>query len=242
MKAGDVMTRRVITTDPDASVLEAVRLMLQNQISGLPVVDAKDQLVGIVSEGDFIRRSELGTQHKSARWLDFLLGPGRLADEYVRTTGRKISEVMTRDPKAVSADTPLEEVVALMERHHIKRLPVVEDGKLVGIVSRANLLHALASLALDAPARSTDDAAIRQRLLIELEGQRWAPKINVIVRNGIVELWGAIADERERAAFLVAVENIAGVKGVRDHLAFIEPMSGMVFPSPEEEAESRKAS
>jgi len=232
MKAGDVMTRRVISIDPNASILEAARLMLENHISGLPVLD-NGRLVGIVSEGDFLRRSEIGTQHRVARWLEFLLGPGRLASDYVRSTTRKISEVMTRDPKTISADTPLEDVVELMERHRVKRLPVIKDGSLVGIVSRANLLHAVATLVLETPERSTDDASIRERLLIELEGQLWAPPINVVVHNGVVDLWGTIMDERARAAFVVAAENVAGVKEVRDHLTVIEPVSGWVFQPPE---------
>jgi CBS domain-containing protein len=121
--------------------------MLQNNISGLPVVDAKGNLLRIVTEDDFLRRSELGTQRHRPRWLEFLIGPGRLAAEFVRASGRKVGEIMTPDPYTMNADTPLEEVVQLMERHRIKRLPVVEDGKPIGMVSRANLLHALASFA-----------------------------------------------------------------------------------------------
>jgi CBS domain-containing protein len=229
MKSGDVMTRQVVSIGPDDSVLQAVRLMLQNRISGLPVVDADGKLIGIVTERDFLRRTELDTQHHGPRWLEFLVGPGRLATEYVRSSGRRISEIMTRDPKTISADTALEEVVSLMERHNVKRLPVVDDGRLVGIVSRANLLHALASIAADAPERPHDDQTIRERLLTELEGQPWAPKINVIVRDGIVELWGTITDEREREAFVVAAENVPGVKAVRDHLTWAHPMSVMAF-------------
>jgi CBS domain-containing protein len=229
MKAGDVMTRQVVSIGADDSVLQAVRLMLQNRISGLPVVDQQGKLVGIVTERDFLRRTELDTQHHGPRWLEFVVGPGRLAAEYVRSSGRRISEIMTRDPRTISADTALEEVVSLMERHNIKRLPVVDDGKLVGIVSRANLLHALASIAADAPERPHDDQTIRERLLTELEGQPWAPKVNIIVRDGIVELWGTITDEREREAFVVAAENVPGVKAVRDHLTWAHPMSAMAF-------------
>jgi CBS-domain-containing membrane protein len=240
MKAGNVMTRRVMSVGPDDSVVRAVRMMLQNHISGLPVVEPTGELVGIVTEGDFLRRTEIDTQHHGPRWIEFLLGPGRLATDYVRASGRKVSEVMTRDLKTISADTPLEEVVSLMERHHVKRLPVVENGKLIGIVSRANLLHALASIATDVPERPHDDQTIRERLLTELEGQPWAPRINVVVKDGIVELWGTITDERERAAFVVAAENVPGVKAVRDHLAWVEPMSGLVFLSDEDE--TKKAS
>jgi len=239
MKARDVMTYGAITVGADASVMQAARLMLQNKISGLPVVDANGQLVGIVTEGDFLRRGELGTQHRRPRWLEFLIGPGRLATEYVRACGRKVEEIMTPGPQTVTTDTPLEEVVLLMERHRIKRLPVVEGGKIVGIVSRANLLHALASLAREAKPQGGDDAAIRDRILAECARHPWMPHINVVVRDGVVGLWGAITDERERQAFIVAAENVPGVKAVHDHLAWIEPTSGIVLLSEEDAARER---
>jgi CBS domain-containing protein len=239
MKTHDVMTWGAITVEPEASVARAVRLMLQNNISGLPVVDAKGQLVGMVTEGDFLRRGELGTQRQRPRWLEFLLGPGRLAAEYVQSSGQKVSEIMTPEPKTITPETPLDEVVRLMERHRIKRLPVVQDGKLVGIVSRANLLHALASVAREVKAPAGDDATIRDRIMAECAKQPWAPHVNVVVRNGVVGLWGVITDERERQAFMVVAENVPGVKAVRDHLAWVEPTSGMIVLSDEDEAKAR---
>jgi CBS domain-containing protein len=134
MQVKDVMTRKVLSIEPDVSVLEAVRSMLQNKISGLPVVDANGTLVGIVTEGDFLRRSETKTERQRPRWLEFLLGPGRLADEYVHTHAGRVSAVMTPDPYTVTEDTPLEDVVQLMEKHRVKRLPVVRGKSLVGIV------------------------------------------------------------------------------------------------------------
>jgi CBS-domain-containing membrane protein len=236
MKASDVMTRRIVSIESNASVLQAVRLMLQHKVSGLPVVDANGTLVGIVTEGDFLRRAETATERKRPRWLEFLLGPGRLADEYVRTHARKVADVMTPEPRTITEDTPLENIVQLMEKHSIKRLPVVRGKTLVGIVSRANLLHALASMAPTAPAHAASDRTIRERLLAELEHEKWAPigALDVIVRNGVVELWGAITDERERQALIVAAQNIAGVKDVRDHLVWVDTMSGTVFNPPEE--------
>jgi len=239
MKAHDVMTWGAITVEPEAPVTRAVRLMLQNKISGLPVVDDKQQLVGMVTEGDFLRRSEVGTQRQRPRWLEFLLGPGQLAAEYVQASGQKVGEVMTPEPKTITPETPLDEVVRLMERHRVKRLPVVQDGKLVGIVSRANLLHALASVAREIKAPAGDDATIRERILAECAKQPWAPHVNVVVRDGVVELWGVITDERERQAFVVVAENVPGVKAVRDHLAWIEPTSGMVVLSEEDETKAR---
>jgi CBS domain-containing protein len=230
MKVRDVMTRKVLSIEPNASVLQAVRSMLQNRISGLPVITSDGILVGIVTEGDFLRRAETETERKRPQWLEFFASPGRMADDYVRTHTRKIADVMTPDPYTVTEDTPLEDVVQLMEKHRIKRLPVVRDKLLVGIISRANLLHALASMAPTAPAPTVADSTIRERLLAELEQQKWAPVnfINVVVRDGVVELWGMITDERERQALIVAAQNIPGVKDVRDQLSWVEPTSGVV--------------
>jgi CBS domain-containing protein len=239
MKARDVMTPRVISIETDAPIMRAVRLMLQNRISGLTVVGPKGELVGMVTEGDFIRRGEIGTQRRRSRWLEFLIGPGRLADEYVHARGRKVEEVMTREPITVTEDTPLDEVVRLMERHRIKRLPVLREGALVGIVARANIMHALVSLAAETKAPAGDDATIREQILAECGKQSWAPMANVVVRNGVVELWGTITDERERQALIVASENVAGVKAVHDHLVWIEPNSGFVIQSEEDEARAR---
>lgn len=237
MQVRDVMTRNVISVKADESILTAARLMLQNRISGLPVLDASGALIGIVTEGDFLRRGELGTTKRRPRWVEFLLGPGKLAEEYVHQSGKRISEVMTRKPHTVGEADSLSDVVTLMEHYRVKRLPVVSNGKLVGIVSRANLLHALASLAREAPAAASGgDAGIRDRILEALAKQHWALAVNVVVKNGVAEIWGTIMDERERQACMVAVENVPGVKKVHDHLVWVEPMSGMAFPSAEDEA------
>src|SRR5215470_9507530 len=230
MKAVDVMTREIVSVAPDASVLEAVRLMLQRRISGLPVIDAAGSLQGIVTEGDFLRRVETGTERKRSRFIEFLLGPGRLATEYVHASGRKVSEVMTPDVHTVTEDAPLEQVVHLMERHRVKRIPVVRGDQVVGIVTRANLMRALASLALAEQPAAADDAAIRERLLAELNKERWAPVglMDVVVKDGVVKLSGALTDERQRQAIRVAAENIPGVAKVEDHLIWIEPNSGVV--------------
>ncbi len=239
MRVRDVMTRNVIAVRANDPVIEAVRLMLQNSISGLPVIDAAGNLVGIVTEGDFLRRGEIGTQRRRPKWLEFLVGPGRLATEYVHASGRKVDDVMTADPCTVTEDDSLETVVELMERRRIKRLPVLRDGKMIGIVSRANLMHALVSLARDSQAPTGDDAVIRDDILRALDKQPWAPSVNVVVNNGVAELWGTITDERERQACVVTAENVAGVNEVHDHLVWVEPMSGMAFPSAEDEAKLR---
>jgi CBS-domain-containing membrane protein len=167
MNAKDVMTRDVVSIDPDSTVLQAARLMLQHHISGLPVIDSAGKLVGVLSEGDFLRRRETDTERRRSRWLEFLMGPGKIASEYTRSHGSKVSEVMTDE----------------------------------------------------------------EQLLTEMQKQKWAPAamVNVVVQNGVVELWGAIIDDRQRNALKVAAENIPGVKGVKDHLVWVEPTSGMVI-------------
>ena len=236
MQARDVMTLRVYVVKADASIMDAGRLMLQNRISGLPVVGSSGELVGMVTEGDFLRRGEIGTARQRSRWLEFLIGPGRLADEYVHACGRRVDEVMTSDPITVTEDTPLTEVVELMERHRIKRLPVVRQGKLVGIVSRADIMHALVSVRRNTEPPARSDAAIREQILAECQKQAWGPMANVVVQGGVVDLWGTIPDERERRAIIVAAENVPGVKAVHDHLVWVEPVSGFMLQSPEDEA------
>ena len=234
MKAADVMSREVVSIHPDAGILEALRLMLDRRISGLPVVDAAGALVGVLTEGDFLRRAELDTERHRSHWLAFLLGPGRLAREYVRSHGRKVGDVMTHNVVSVSEDVTLAEIVRLMERHRIKRLPVTKAGRLIGIVSRRDLLQALASAPMAALAANPDDASLRERILDEIERQPWGPvaMVDVLVDNGAVDLRGVLTDDRESEALQVLVENVPGVKTVRDLLTTIEPATGMVVESP----------
>jgi CBS-domain-containing membrane protein len=225
------MTSTVISVQPNATILQAARQMLQHHISGLPVIDQDGQLVGILSEGDFLRRRETNTERRRSRWLEFLMGPGKLAGEYAHSHGSKVGEVMTVDVHTVTEDTSLEDIVDLMERRRIKRVPVMRGKTVVGMVTRSNLMHAMVSLARAEPRSAKDDTAIRERLLAEMQKESWAPAamVNVVVRDGVVELWGVIIDERQREALKVAAENIAGVKGVKDHLVWLEPTSGMVI-------------
>jgi CBS domain-containing protein len=231
MQANDVMTRNVISIAPDATVLQAARLMLQYHISGLPVVDKAGKLVGVLSEGDFLRRQETRTERRRSRWLEFVMGPGRMAAEYTHSHGSKVSEVMTDEVRTVREDTSLEDIVELMERRRIKRVPVLRGDKMVGIVTRSNLMHAMVSMARSVPATATDDNAIREWLLAVMQKEQWAPAAmtNVVVRDGVVELWGVIVDERQRDALKVAAENIPGVTAVKDHLVWVEPTSGITI-------------
>jgi CBS domain-containing protein len=240
MRAHQIMTRPVVTVMPDTAIVEAAKIMLENHISGLPVVDAKGRLVGIISEGDFIRRSEIGTQRKRGRFLSFLLGPGAAARDFVLENGRKVSEIMTSQPSTIDEDTSLDKIVALMEKKHVKRLPVMRGETVVGIVSRANLLQAVASLARDVPDPTADDDHIRNRVIDALAKNDWCPfGLSVVVRNGIVHLTGVITEERSRKAAIVAAENITGVKKVHDHLCWVDSMSGMYLNSPEDDDYAR---
>jgi CBS domain-containing protein len=236
MRAHQIMTKPVTTIEPDATIVEAANIMLRRHISGLPVVDATGTLVGIVSQGDFLRRSEIGTGRRRGRWLKFLLGSGRSATEFVHEHGRKISEIMSPAPVTVMEDTPLADVADLMETRNVKRLPVVRGGKIVGIVTRTNLLQAVADLARDVPDPTADDDRIRERIIRAMEEADWRPiGLNVIVRDGIVHLSGSILDERARQAAIVAAENIEGVRKVHDHLCWVDNVTGLHSMSPEDD-------
>jgi CBS domain-containing protein len=229
MQVSQAMSTKVITIQPDASIAEAIDLMLGSHVSGLPVVDREGTLVGLLSEGDLLRRAELGTQKPRARWIEVLLGPGKAAETYVQTHGRKVEELMTADPIAIAPGADLSEAVDLLNRHKIKRLPVTLEGRVVGILTRADLLRALAKL-LPAEREGVPDAAIRSSILSQLEAQAWAPTalIEIGVRDGIVTLSGTILDDRERAALRVIAENTPGVRSVEDQLTWTAPISGIV--------------
>ncbi len=237
MIVANVMNRGVISISPDATVEEAAKLMLARDISGLFVVDAKGELAGIVTEGDLLRRDELGTQRHRPWWLRLLVSPGRQAAEFTRTYGRHVRDVMTEDVIAVPSSAPLEEVVETMEKHRIKRLPVVENSRVIGVVSRSDLLRYLIGHARQSSAPVTDDLSIRTAILDALEKQSWAPtrSLNVTVAGGVVDVWGTITDDKERRAITVVAENTAGVKAVHDHLVYIEPYSGTVIEAPDEQ-------
>jgi CBS-domain-containing membrane protein len=235
MIVADVMTRNCITIAPDATVEEAVNLMLSRHISGLFVVDQTGDLAGVVTEGDLLRRDELGTERNRPWWLRLLASPARQAADFTQANGRHVRDVMTGDVLTVAQDAPLEDVVATMEKHRIKRLPVTADGKVVGVVSRADLLRALIGRVRNTEPLATDDRTIRTAILDALEAQAWAPMttLNVTVAAGVVDLWGTITNDEERRAIRVVAENAPGVKAVNDHLVYIEPYTGTVIDAPD---------
>jgi CBS-domain-containing membrane protein len=234
MNASDVMTRNVISVAPDATVAQAVELMLERGISGLLVVDAGGTLAGVVTEGDLLRRDELGTERRRSWWLRLIASPGRQAADFTRAHGRKVIDVMTRDVVSVDADAPLEEIVALMEEHRIKRVPVLQGDRVVGVVSRADLLRALSVVARGTPGPAPDDRTIRDHILDTLANEPWAPRttLNVTVVNRAVDLWGTISNDQERRAICVIAENTPGVTTVIDHLVFVEAYTGTVIEPP----------
>jgi len=230
MRARQIMTQHVITIGADAPIAEAVDAMLRHHVSGLPVVDANGDLIGIISEGDFIRRAEIGTEKKRGRWLSFLVGADRVAADFVHAHGRKVGDIMTTDPLTISEDTPLDELVGIMESNKVKRLPVMRGNRMVGIVTRSDFLPTLADLARHAPSPSADDDRTREQVIAAIEGAAWAPcRLKVTARDGVVSLSGVVASQNARQAAIVAAENVPGVKKVQDNL------EARAYPPPEED-------
>jgi CBS domain-containing protein len=220
MKAADIMVKDVVTVGPEAPVMDVAALMLERHISGLPVVDGGGRVLGIVSEGDLIRRPELDTDRVKLGWLRLLLTDDESrARDFVKHHGRTAREVMTQPAHSVAADTPLVEVVRLMERHRVKRLPVVERGKLVGLVTRTDLLRALVSRPA-APPVALKDEELRARIDKMLRDEDWASTatVHVQVENGVAQLWGMVESKEQREALIVAVRGVPGVKDVQPHL------------------------
>jgi CBS domain-containing protein len=229
MKAADVMVSNVITVGPDAQLQDVAQTLLANRISAMPVVAADGKLVGIISEGDLMRRVESGTERRRSWWLEMLTGREALAVEYVKEHSRKVSDVMTREVITVKPETPLGDIATLLERNGIKRVPVVQNNKVVGIVSRANLLQALASFRAPIEAGAPNDAAIRESVMARINNEPWSRPalVNVIVQDGSVELWGIVETQVEKKAVRVAAEVTPGVRAVNDNL-IVRPLESGV--------------
>jgi CBS domain-containing protein len=228
------MTRMVITINEQAPIAEALQLMLGKAISGLPVVDCNDQLVGIITEGDLLRRAELATEQPIAWWKNLLFGPWFSAQEYVRTHARSVGSVMTRETLCIAEDTPLPMIVRMMEQGHVKRLPVTKDGKVIGIVSRRDVLQPLSALVGDPLAGNATDASILQQIDRDLALQPWSPRhnISVTVKNGVVSLSGTVSGFEQREALQVLIADIAGVRKIYDQLLVVNPYLDTATLSP----------
>jgi CBS domain-containing protein len=227
MKASDIMVRKVVTVGPEDSIRDVASILLKNHISGAPVVDQRGRLIGIVSEGDLLRRPEAGTLRKHS-WLAQLRGKV-LAAEYVKSHSHKVSDVMTRQLITAAPDTPLDQIVELFEKNGIKRVPITKAGKLIGIVSRANFLKILVKGASKGVRARPRDVEIRKRVIASLNNESWRPSmLDVRVRGGVVDLWGLINSEDDRKAAVITVERTAGVKFVKDNLMITPPVTSLI--------------
>lgn len=224
MQAKDVMTSPVATVSLDTTVIEIAKGLLARKISAMPVVDAEGRVVGIVSEGDLMHRAESGgTQHRSW-WLALMASADERAQEFVKNHGRCASDIMTRKPVTVGEDASLEEIATLLETHRIKRVPVLRDGKLVGIVSRANLLQGIVARQ-HAAETSADDQVLREKILSALrDSGAQTQLVSVVVSGGVVQLWGAVNTDVERDAVRVAAESVPGVKSVERQVGIFPPI------------------
>lgn len=221
MRAMDVMTSEVITVDENASVTAVAKLLAERGISAVPVVDKDNRVIAMVSEGDLLHRTETGTERRRSWWLEMIASTNQLAGDYIKSHSGSVKDVMTLDVISVSDTTPLADIAILLEANRIKRVPVVRDGKLVGIVSRANLVRALAMTINElSSSAEADDQSIRDKLLAELKAQRWAEvsPANVTVKDGVVHLWSSYLSEQEKRALVVAAESVPGVRRVEDHM------------------------
>jgi CBS domain-containing protein len=233
MRVKDVMTPKLLGVTETASLWEALNLMVTNKVSALAVFDPIGALVGILSEGDLMRRAELGAEKRRPRWLEFLAGGGRSAREYARSHGRRVHEIMTRGVLTVDVNAELNEAIDIMMEKRVRRLVVMKSSQPVGVLSRSDIVRALMR-ALPPEHQNRDDAALQSAIEDELGRQSWAPvnSIRVTVTDGVATLEGAIPDDSLREGLTVLVENVAGVKTVRDHLAWVEPNSGLYMGTP----------
>ncbi len=221
MRAIDVMVRDVVTVHPDTDVADAVKLLSEHDVSALPVVDEHAHLVGIISEADLVHRVEIGTDKHRPWWVEAVTGASTLAEDFAKSHGKKVEELMTTEVVSATEETSLSEIAALLERKRIKRVPITRNGKLVGMVSRSNLIQALASTIGHGEERTgADDRDIRQELLTRLAKQSWTDfgSRNIIVSAGTVHLWGLISSEPERKALIALAESVPGVVRVSDEM------------------------
>ena len=229
MQAKDIMSSPVITVSSDSDVRETARKLLDNRISAVPVIDNAGKLVGIISEGDLMRREETGTQRPSSWWLSFFLDPERQTRSYIKSHSRRVSDVMTSHVVTVNEDTPLDEIADILSRKRIKRVPVLREGALVGIVSRADLLRGLI-VQRNGPAPSADDHVIKAAVLKGFVDAGVNDRLlTIVVSAGIVHIWGVADSEQERDAIRVVAETAPGVKQVRCNVDAIPASARVVL-------------
>jgi len=231
MKARDIMVMNVITVGPEASVRQVADILFKSRISALPVVDEHGELIGIVSEGDLARRAELETDYRRSWWLETFARKSKetLAVEYVKSHARRVEDVMTRRVITATPGTPLRDIAALLEKNRIKRVPIVAKGKVVGIVSRANLIQALASLSEESKQSAASDSTIRQKVMAQFKSEQWSKHslLNATVQGGTVKLWGIVDSEAEKEAARVAAEQVFGVKAIENNVTVPPVIAGV---------------
>jgi CBS-domain-containing membrane protein len=220
MNASDVLVRDVVTVGPDDDVSKAVRLLVDHDISALPVIDSERRVIGVLSEADLIHREKIGTAKRRTWWLEAITPASVLALDYAKSHGRKVSELMSENVISADENTSLSDLANILEKHGIKRVPILKDGKLIGIVSRANLIQALASAPPKDESNQLADRGIREAILERLAEQSWTDfgERNVVVTNGVVHLWGLVSSPEERKALLALAESVPGVREVSDEM------------------------
>jgi CBS domain-containing protein len=230
MRAKDIMVTKVFTVGPQASVRDVAKLLLSNRISAVPVVDEHGELIGIISEGDLTRRADLHTNDRRSWWLEMFSGKSKeaLAKEYLKSRGCKVRDVMTKNVVTAKPTTPLREIAALLEKNHIKRVPVVAKRKVVGIVSRANLIQALASSREGSEQSTITDSIIRKKVTSQFKSERWSRNalLNVTVQDGTVKLWGIVDSEAEKEAARLAAELVEGVQTIENNVTVLPIVAG----------------
>ncbi len=228
MLAKSIMNTNVVSLPPSATVKEIARTLYTQRISAVPIVDAHQQLVGIVSEGDLLYRSELGTEHRHSWWLSFFADPERRSHDYIKEHAKTAKDIMTSQVICVSGDTSVQVIADLLERHQIKRVPVLQEEKLIGIVSRVNLVQSLAVDPHDSKTQDerNTDQDIREALMSTIHNELGiqTTSVNIIVEHGVVHLWGFVDGKHEKKALQIAAENIAGVKQVDSRLIRISSL------------------
>jgi CBS domain-containing protein len=231
MKARDIMVMNVITVGPEASVRQVADILFKNRISALPVVDEHGELIGIVSEGDLARRAELETDYRRSWWLETFARKSKetLAVEYVKSHARRVKDVMTRRVITAAPATSLRDIAALLEKNRIKRVPIVAKGKVIGIVSRANLIQALASLSKENRQSTASDSMIRKKVMAQFKSEQWSRHslLNATVQGGTVKLWGIVDSEAEKEAARVAAEQVFGVKAIENNVTVPPVVTGI---------------
>ncbi len=223
MLAQEVMTKDVITVGPDTTVGEIAALLVRHRISAVPVVAAENRVIGIVSQTDLAHRSETDTEKRRKWWLEIFADADAKAREYVKSHGRKAKDIMTRFVISVSPRASMAEVADLLDTHRIRQVPVMEDGKLLGMISRTDLVRKLAEVAVVTPAARPDSGTLQKAIWERIHEQTWLKSayVSVSTKDGVVELWGAVDSEQQRQALRVLVEGVAGVQKVEDHLGLM---------------------